>query len=160
MPPAKAQGGEPQSFAIRGATIVPVSGPRIENGTVIVSQGVITAVGKDVNFPQETWVIDGKGLTVYPGLIDSFTDIGLISGATSGGESGGRAPDTNARGPEDRPASTPWRDAAGDATLTTSASTHGAAADSPRSSPHTRVEFFQDKPRCSTSVANAMAISW
>ena len=117
VPPAKAQGGEPQSFAIRGATIVPVSGPRIENGTVIVSQGVITAVGKDVTFPQETWVIDGKGLTVYPGLIDSFTDIGLISGATSGGESGGRAPGPNARGPEDRPASTPWRDAAGEATL-------------------------------------------
>ncbi len=119
VPRAQAQGGEPQSFAIRGATIVPVSGPRIENGTVIVSHGVITAVGKDVTFPQETWVIDGKGLTVYPGLIDSFTDLGLISAAASGGggESGGRAPVPNARGPEDRPASTPWRDAAGEATL-------------------------------------------
>ncbi|MBV9885286.1 MAG: hypothetical protein JO119_01945, partial [Acidobacteria bacterium] len=42
-----AQGGEPQTFAIRGATIVPVSGPRIENGTVIVAHGIITAVGKD-----------------------------------------------------------------------------------------------------------------
>ena len=84
VPRAQAQGGEPQSFAIRGATIVPVSGPRIENGTVIVSHGVITAVGKDVTFPQETWVIDGKGLTVYPGLIDSFTDVGLISAAASG----------------------------------------------------------------------------
>jgi hypothetical protein len=117
-PRSEAQGGEPQSFAIRGATIVPVSGPRIENGTVIVSHGVIAAVGKDVTFPQETWVIDGKGLTVYPGLIDSFTDVGLISAAASGGgDAGGRPPAPNARGPEDRPASTPWRDAAGDATL-------------------------------------------
>jgi imidazolonepropionase-like amidohydrolase len=112
---AAAQGGEPQSFAIRGATIVPVSGPRIENGTVIVSHGIITAVGKDVNFPQETWVIDGKGLTVYPGLIDSFTDVGLVSPPAP--EGGARSSAPLARGPEDRPASTPWRDAAGEATL-------------------------------------------
>ena len=110
---AAAQGGEPQSFAIRGATIVPVSGPRIENGTVIVAHGVITAVGKDVNFPQETWVIDGKGLTVYPGLIDSFTDVGLVSPP----EGSARPSTPPSRGPEDRPASTPWRDAAGEATL-------------------------------------------
>src|SRR5580704_9801254 len=109
---AAAQGGEPQTFAIRGATIVPVSGPRIENGTVIVAHGVITAVGKDVNFPQETWVIDGKGLTVYPGLIDSFTDLGLVSAPE-----GPHPPAPPSRGPEDRPASTPWRDAAGEATL-------------------------------------------
>jgi imidazolonepropionase-like amidohydrolase len=112
---AAAQGGEPQSFAIRGATIVPVSGPRIENGTVIVSHGIITAIGKDVSFPQETWVIDGKGLTVYPGLIDSFTDVGLVSPPAS--EGSGRSSTPPARGPEDRPASTPWRDAAGEATL-------------------------------------------
>jgi imidazolonepropionase-like amidohydrolase len=108
-----AQGGEPQSFAIRGATIVPVSGPRIENGTVIVSHGVITAVGKDASFPQETWIIDGKGLTVYPGLIDSLTDVGLVSPP----EGTARSSAPPSRGPEDRPASTPWRDAAGEATL-------------------------------------------
>jgi hypothetical protein len=111
-----AQGGEPQSFAIRGATVVPVSGPRMENATVIVSHGVITAVGKDVTFPQETWVIDGKGLTVYPGLIDSFTDVGLSGTLSSGGE-GGHQPPTISRGPEDRPGASPWRDAAGEASL-------------------------------------------
>jgi hypothetical protein len=114
----KAQGGEPQSFAIRGATVVPVSGPRIENATVIVSQGVITAVGKDVTFPQETWIIDGKGLTVYPGLFDSFTDIGLVAAAApAGGDGGGHSQQAISRGPEDRPGSTAWRDAAGEATL-------------------------------------------
>jgi hypothetical protein len=99
---AAAQGGEPQTFAIRGATIVPVSGPRIENGTVIVAHGVITTVGKDVSFPQETWVIDGKGLTVYPGLIDSFTDVGIVSPPAPEGA---------------RAATPPSRDAAGEATL-------------------------------------------
>jgi len=118
VPRLAAQGGEPQSFAIRGATVVPVSGPRIENGTLIVSHGVITAVGKDVTFPQETWVIDGKGLTVYPGLFDSFTDVGLLPAAPpSAPEGGARQPQANSRGPEDRPGSTPWRDAAGEANL-------------------------------------------
>src|SRR6201996_6727490 len=113
-PCAAAQGGEPQTFAIRGATIVPVSGPRIENGTVIIAHGVITAVGKDVNFPQETWVIDGKGLTVYPGLIASFAGVEIVPPP---GADVPRPAAQASRGPEDRPASTPWRDAAGEAPL-------------------------------------------
>jgi hypothetical protein len=118
IPRLAAQGGEPQSFAIRGATVVPVSGPRIENATVIVAHGVITAVGKDITFPQETWVIDGKGLTVYPGLFDSFTDIGLVSATPpAGGEAGSRPQQVISRGPDDRPGSTPWNDAAGEASL-------------------------------------------
>jgi hypothetical protein len=113
-----AQGGEPQYFAVRGATIVPVSGPHIENATVIISRGVIAAVGKEANVPQEAWVIDGKGLTVYPGLVDSFTDVGLSPAAPpAGGESSPHAPQVISRGPEDRPGATPWRDAAGEASL-------------------------------------------
>src|SRR5437879_1439148 len=72
-----AQGGEPRYFAIRGAKVVPVAGPPIENATVVLSRGVITAVGKDVAIPPEAWVIEGKGLTVYPGLVDSFTDVSI-----------------------------------------------------------------------------------
>jgi len=75
---AAAQGGEPQYFAIRGVTVVPVSGPRVENTTVILSRGVIKAVAKDAAIPDETWVIEGKGLIVYPGFVDSFTDLSLI----------------------------------------------------------------------------------
>jgi imidazolonepropionase-like amidohydrolase len=74
---AAAQGGEPQYFAIRGVTVVPVSGPRVENTTVIISRGVIKAVSKDAAIPDEAWVIEGKGLIVYPGFIDSFTDVGI-----------------------------------------------------------------------------------
>jgi imidazolonepropionase-like amidohydrolase len=117
-PRAAAQGGEPQYFAIRGATVVPVSGPRLENATVVISRGVITAVGKDASFPQEAWLIDGKGLTVYPGLFDSFTDIGLSGTASAGGAEGSpHSQQPLSRGPEDRPGSTPWRDAAGEASL-------------------------------------------
>ena len=115
---AAAQGGEPQYFAIRGVTVVPVSGPRVENTTVIISRGVIKAVSKDAAIPDEAWVVEGKGLIVYPGFIDSFTDVGIPSApAPSGGDSGSRPQPPASRGPEDRPGSTPWRTAADEASL-------------------------------------------
>jgi hypothetical protein len=112
-----AQGGEPQYFVIRGATVVPVSGPRLENATVVISRGVIKAVSKDATIPDEAWVIEGKGLVVYPGFIDSFTDVG-IPPAPAGGDGGGTRPQPPvSRGPEDRPGATPWRSAADEASL-------------------------------------------
>lgn len=117
-PSVQAQGGEPQYFAIRGARVVPVSGPPIENGTIVISRGLIAGVGKDISIPPEAWVIDGKGLIVYPGLIDSFTDVGIPpAAAPAGGESGARGSQERARGPEDRPYSTPWRSAADEVSL-------------------------------------------
>src|SRR5713226_6215060 len=97
-----AQGGEPQYFAIRGATVVPVSGPRMENATVIVSRGVIKAVSKDAAIPDEAWVIEGKGLIVYPGFIDSFTDVGIAPTPAPSGEAGSRSQPPTSPGPEDR----------------------------------------------------------
>src|SRR5271168_3743113 len=87
-----AQGGEPRYFAIRGAKVIPVSGPPIENATILIARGVITAVGKDLTIPDEAWVIDGKGLTIYPGLFDAFTDVGISpSAAGPSGEAPGGA---------------------------------------------------------------------
>lgn len=116
-PLAIAQGGEPQYFAIRGATVVPVSGPRLENATVIVSRGVIAAVGKDAAVPEEAWVIEGKGLFVYPGLVDAFTDVGIPPAPAPSGEGGPRQQAPISRGPEDRPGTTPWRTAADEVNL-------------------------------------------
>ena len=117
-PAADAQGGEPQYFAIRGARVFPVSGPPMEGATVVVSQGIITAIGKDTAVPPEAWVIDGKGLSVYPGLVDAFTDVGIPAAPPAAGEGGGpRRAQEQARGPQDRPASTPWRSGAEEANL-------------------------------------------
>src|SRR5258705_512192 len=114
---AAAQGGEPQYFAIRGATVVPVSGPRLENATVVISRGVIKAVSKDATIPDEAWVIEGKGLVVYPGFIDSFTDVGIPPSPAASGEGGSHPQPPVSRGPEDRPGATPWRSAADEASL-------------------------------------------
>jgi len=118
-PSARAQGGEPQYFAIRGAKVVPVSGPPIENATIVISRGLITGIGKDVAIPAEAWVIEGKGLTVYPGLVDAFTDVGIPAAPPAVGEGGPRRgpQEGAARGPEDRPASTPWRSGADEVSL-------------------------------------------
>ena len=117
-PRLAAQGGEPQYFAIRGVTVVPVSGPRVENATVIIARGVIKTIAKDAPVPDEAWVVDGKGLTVYPGLIDAFTDVGILPAAVpSGGEGGSRPQPPTSRGPEDRPGTTPWRSAADEVSL-------------------------------------------
>jgi imidazolonepropionase-like amidohydrolase len=65
------------TFAIRNATIYPVTAPPIAGGTIVFSGGVITALGADVAIPTAATVIDGSGLSVYPGLIDSGSTVGL-----------------------------------------------------------------------------------
>jgi imidazolonepropionase-like amidohydrolase len=65
-------------FAIRNARIVTVSGPDIENGTVVIRDGKIEAVGATVNIPAGAQTIDGRGLSVYPGMIDAGTNMGLV----------------------------------------------------------------------------------
>lgn len=66
------------TFAIRNARIVTVSGPDIENGTVVIRDGKIEAVGTDVSVPAGAQTIDGSGLSVYPGMIDTATNMGLV----------------------------------------------------------------------------------
>ncbi len=60
----------PHVYAIKGARIVPVSGATIASGTVVIRNGAIEAVGANVDAPADARVIEGAGLTVYPGLID------------------------------------------------------------------------------------------
>ena len=79
------------TYAITNARIVTVSGPVIERGTVVIRNGLIAAAGANVNAPPDARVIDGNGLTVYPGLIDAYTDLALpeASPAPSPGGGGG-----------------------------------------------------------------------
>lgn len=67
------------TYAITNARIVTVSGNAIERGTIVIRNGLINAVGAGVKVPADARIIDGTGLTVYPGLIDAYTSLGIPS---------------------------------------------------------------------------------
>ena len=73
----EAQRSAIETYAITNARIFTVSGPVIERGTVVIRDGLIAAVGPNVSAPADARIIDGAGLSVYPGLIDSNTSLGI-----------------------------------------------------------------------------------
>lgn len=95
--PAGAQrrpGGGVDVYAITNARVVTVSGSTIERGTVVIRDGLITAVGATVATPPDARTIDGTGLTIYPGLIDASTSLAIprpTPSATPAGGGGGFA---------------------------------------------------------------------
>ena len=118
------------AIAIRNAKIVTVSGSAIAKGTVVVRNGLIEAFGENATAPPDALVIDGDGLTVYPGLFDALSTWGQPGAASTsaaatagrGGRGAGMTTTTTtttaptapaavaapARGPEDRPQTTSW----------------------------------------------------
>ena len=66
-----------QTIAITGGTVYPVSGPKIENATVLIRDGRIAAVGTNVTVPPGATRIDASGKWVTPGLIDGAGQMGL-----------------------------------------------------------------------------------
>ena len=74
-----AMAGQPvaaQTIAITGGTVFPVSGPKIEHGTVVMSGGKIVAVGANLAPPAGAIVIDATGKWVTPGLIHANANAG------------------------------------------------------------------------------------
>jgi imidazolonepropionase-like amidohydrolase len=69
--------GEAGDFVIRNARIVTVAGPVIENGDVVIRGGKIVSVGPNAAAPPGAREIDARGLTVFPGMIDLGTSMGL-----------------------------------------------------------------------------------
>ena len=79
------------SVAITGATIYPVSGPKISNATIVFTNGVITAVGSNVAIPADARRIDGTGKWITPGLIATATSLGVVEVGAVGDTRDGRA---------------------------------------------------------------------
>ena len=74
-----------QTIAITGARVHPVSGPMIENGTVLMRDGSIVAVGANVAIPADAQRIDATGKVVTPGLVNAATQLTLTEiGAVAG----------------------------------------------------------------------------
>jgi imidazolonepropionase-like amidohydrolase len=67
----------PPVYAIKGARLVTAAGAPIASGTIVIKNGLIEAVGADVQPPADAIVIEGAGLSVYPGLIDMGTSTGI-----------------------------------------------------------------------------------
>jgi len=108
----------PPYYAITDVRVVTGTGETIESTTVLLADGLIEAVGA-TSVPADAWVIDGAGLTLYPGLIDGMTKLGQKEEEGSGGGGppgrggpGGGSSGPEIRGPEDRPETTPWVSAA------------------------------------------------
>jgi imidazolonepropionase-like amidohydrolase len=73
----------PPVYAIKGARLVTAAGAPIASGTLVIRNGLIEAVGADVKAPADAIVIDGAGLSAYPGLIDMGTSTGIESTASA-----------------------------------------------------------------------------
>jgi imidazolonepropionase-like amidohydrolase len=74
-----------QTIAITGGRVLPVSGPAIENGTVLIRDGKIAAVGANVAIPAGAQRIDATGKVVTPGLVNASSQLGITEiGAVAG----------------------------------------------------------------------------
>ena len=103
-------------LAIKDAHVVTVSGADLPKATVVIRDGLIEAVGPDAAIPADASVIDGGGLTVYPGFIDALSTWGIPGAVTTGGAARAagvtaatppqpppQQPAPRVQGPEDRP---------------------------------------------------------
>jgi imidazolonepropionase-like amidohydrolase len=75
--------GQTRSVAFTGARIIPISGPPIENGILLIQNGKIVAVGdaRTVRLSSDVQIVDLKGKVVMPGLVDTHSHIGETAGA-------------------------------------------------------------------------------
>ena len=90
-----------ETVVLAGATIHPVSGPAIEGGSVVIRDGKIAAVGRDVPRDAAARTIDLTGKHLYPGLISAnsvlgLTEISSVEGTNDFRETGSTNPDIRA----------------------------------------------------------------
>jgi imidazolonepropionase-like amidohydrolase len=67
-----------ETLALTGGTLHTVSGPVIENGTLVIENGKIAALGRDARVPEGARVVSCAGKHVYPGMISANTILGLV----------------------------------------------------------------------------------
>jgi len=74
-----ASAGDSRPIVIRGATVLTMAGKTIADATLLIQNGKIKAVGKDVETPPDAEVIDARGKYVLPGLVDPHSHLGVYS---------------------------------------------------------------------------------
>lgn len=68
------------SVLIKNATIITVSGETLEQADMLVRDGIITQIGKNIQAPTRVEVIDASGKYVMPGIIDAHSHLGISRG--------------------------------------------------------------------------------
>ena len=66
-----------EAILIQNADIYPMAGAPLKGGSLLIQDGKIVEIGAKITAPKGATVIEGKGLRVYPGWIDSGTQLGL-----------------------------------------------------------------------------------
>jgi len=92
------QAQTPTTYALTHAKIFTLAGAPIEDGTLVIRDGKIAALGTTVEVPSGAKVIDAKGLQIYPGLFDPLTQMGLseisaVNATVDSSETGAYNPD-------------------------------------------------------------------
>ena len=92
-PPARDVG---PTYAVRNCRIVPVVGPPIEKGVIVIRDGLIEAVGAvdKVKVPADAEIVEAEGLVAYPGLVSSLSNLFIEVPAAAGRAGGQAAPET------------------------------------------------------------------
>lgn len=81
-----------ETFAIINAQIATVSGPNLSRGTIVIRNGLIESIGENTKAPADARIIDGTGLTVYPGFFDTYTSLGLSAAPAAPQRAQGQPP--------------------------------------------------------------------
>jgi hypothetical protein len=95
-------GSVPSAIAIKDAHVVTVSGEDLPKATVLLRNGLIEDVAAQLAIPADAWVIEGAGLTVYPGFVNALSNWGLAK-REDDSEDEEQEEAKRVRGPEDRP---------------------------------------------------------
>lgn len=64
-------------YAIKNATIVQAPGKTISNGTILIENGIIKAVGSNVSIPSDAWIVNADSMFVYAGFISGLSNLGV-----------------------------------------------------------------------------------
>ncbi len=77
VPPVGIRQNTPAVHALKGATVVVSPGNILRDATIVLRDGVVQAVGKNIPVPADARVWNYAGMTVYAGFIDTYSDYGM-----------------------------------------------------------------------------------
>ncbi len=83
-----------ETIVIQNATIVPVVGETVRDGSLLIQDGKIAQIGRSVDTPSGARVIDAKGKFVYPGMVSPFTAVGVTGYPGAGSDMNEQGPST------------------------------------------------------------------